>query len=107
MDIENMDSAVDYKELDAETQKKSVKLVVMHMKKKIPADTAGVDRVLDWIDDMDVLLEKEGFDKPEYIQMRKKLNDAIGWVVDTDLRHRLRNSWSSFGKALEKKAPRN
>ena len=95
------------REQDAQLQKKSVRLVVMHLKKKIAPTTPGIGYVLDWIDDMEALLEEEGFDKPEYVKMRKKLYDAIEWVPDTDIRHSLRNSWYSFGKAMEKKAPRN
>ena len=39
--------------------------------------------------------------------MRKKLNEAIGWITDVDVRNRLRNSWMSFGKAMEKKVSRH
>ena len=92
---------------DADLQKKSVKLVVMHLKKKVDPDAAGIDRVLTWLGDMEELLEQEGFDRVIYMNMRKQLYEAIEWVFDVDLRHKLRNSWYSYGKAMDKKVPRN
>ena len=92
---------------DADLQKKSVKLVVMHLKKKVDPDAAGIDRVLVWLGEMEELLEKDGFDRVVYMNMRKELYEAIEWVFDVDLRHKLRNSWYSYGKAMDKKVPRN
>ncbi|MBE7058783.1 MAG: hypothetical protein E7387_06750 [Ruminococcaceae bacterium] len=92
---------------DADLQKKSVKLVVMHLKKKVDPDAAGIDRVLAWLGEMEDLLEKDGFDRVVYMNMRKQLYEAIEWVFDVDLRHKLRNSWYSYGKAMDKKVPRN
>ena len=92
---------------DADLQKKSVKLVVMHLKKKIDPDAAGIDRLLAWLGEMEELLEKDGFDRVVYMNMRKQLYEAIEWVFDVDLRHKLRNSWYSYGKAMDKKVPRN
>lgn len=92
---------------DADLQKKSVKLVVMHLKKKVDPDAAGIDRVLAWLAEMEELLEQEGFDRVVYMNMRKQLYEAIEWVFDVDLRHKLRNSWYSYGKAMDKKVPRN
>ncbi|MBR5280918.1 MAG: hypothetical protein IKU26_08140 [Clostridia bacterium] len=92
---------------DAELQKKSVKSVVFHLKKKVDPDAAGIDRVCAWIADMDALLAQDGFNRSEYLEMRKKLNDAIEWVFDVELRHKLRNSWYSFGKAMDKKVPKH
>ncbi len=92
---------------DAELQKKSVKSVVFHLKKKVDPDAAGIDRVCAWIADMDALLAQDGFNRGEYLEMRKKLNDAIEWVFDVELRHKLRNSWYSFGKAMDKKVPKH
>ena len=45
---------------DAELQKKSVKSVVFHLKKKVDPDAAGIDRVCAWIADMDALLAQIG-----------------------------------------------
>jgi len=92
---------------DADLQKKSVKLVVMHLKKKVDPDAAGIDRLLAWLGEMEELLEKDGFDRVVYMNMRKQLYEAIEWVFDVDLRHKLRNSWYSYGKAMDKKVPRN
>lgn len=92
---------------DAELQKKSVKSVVFHLKKKVDPNAAGIDRVCAWLADMDALLTQDGFNRSEYLEMRKKLNDAIEWVFDVELRHKLRNSWYSFGKAMDKKVPKH
>lgn len=92
---------------DADLQKKSVKLVVMHLKKKVDPDAAGIDRVLTWLGEMEELLEQEDFDRVVYMNKRKELYEAIEWVFDVDLRHKLRNSWYSYGKAMDKKVPRN
>ena len=92
---------------DADLQKKSVKLVVMHLKKKVDPDAAGIDKVLMWLAEMEELLEQDGFDRVVYMNMRKQLYEAIEWVFDVDLRHKLRNSWYSYGKAMDKKVPRN
>ncbi len=97
----------DIKLLDAALQKKSVKLVVMHLAKKINPDIPSIGYVYAWLEEMEALLAKKDFVKSEYLEMRKKLYDAIEWIPDVEIRHRLRNSWYSFGKALEKKAPRN
>ena len=107
MTVDGGSGNTDMKLLDAALQKKSVKLVVMHLEKKIDPETPGIGNLLAWLEDMEKLLAKEAFVKAEYIDMRKKLYDAIEWVPDVEIRHRLRNSWYSYGKALEKKAPRN
>ena len=91
---------------DADLQKKSVKLVVLHLKKKIDPDAAGIDRVCQWIDQMEILLAEDGFDRAKYLEMKKRLFEATEWVFDVDLRHKLRNSWYSFGKAMDKKVPK-
>ena len=69
---------------DADLQKKSVKLVVMHLKKKVDPDAAGIDRLLAWLGEMEELLEKDGFDRVVYMNMRKQLYEAIEWVLDVD-----------------------
>ena len=92
---------------DADLQKKSVKLVVVHLRKKVDPNAAGIDRVLNWLSDMETLLEQDGFDRSAYLNMRQQLYEAIEWVFDVDLRHKLRNSWYSYGKAMDKKVPRS
>ena len=106
MTVNGGSETTDIKLLDAALQKKSIKLVVMHLEKKISAETPGIGNVLAWLDEMNLLLEQDDYVKADYIKMRKKLYDAIEWVPDTETRQRLRNSWYSFGKALEKKVPR-
>ena len=91
---------------DADLQKKSVKLVVLNLNKKIDPDAAGIDRVCQWIDQMEILLAEDGFDRAKYLEMKKRLFEATEWVFDVDLRHKLRNSWYSFGKAMDKKVPK-
>jgi len=92
---------------DADLQKKSIKLVVMHLRKKVDPTAQGISRVCEWIDDMEDLLSQESYNRADYFEMRKKLYDSIEWVMDVELRGSLRNSWTSFGKAMTKKAPRN
>lgn len=91
---------------DADLQKKSVKLVVMHLRKKVDEDEPGINQVLEWLNKMEKILDKDGFDRSEYLEMRKQLYNAIEWVFNADVRAKLRSSWYSFGKAMEKKVPR-
>jgi len=53
---------------------------------------------------MEELLKAEEFDIKEYHRMRRQLNSVIESTLDEEMRIKLRNSWHSFGKALEKKA---
>ena len=99
--------ADDFKALDAVLQKKSVKSVVMHLEKKVSPDIPGSANLFNWIAEMNRLLDEDGYDKTKYLEMRKKLNEAIGWITDVYVRNRLRNSWMSFGKAMEKKVSRH
>src|SRR5690554_3656218 len=92
---------------DADVKRKAVKLVIAHMKRKLPEDTTGLELVLGWITEMEEVLSKEEFDILEYIEMRKSLNDVIERTLDEELRFKLRDSWYSFGKALERKAKRH
>ncbi len=106
MAVNGGSESTDIKLLDAALQKKTVKSVVMHLERKIDPDAPGIGNLLAWLEEMKELLEQEEYVKADYMQMRKKLYDAIEWVPDTDLRNKLRNSWLSFGKALDKKVPR-
>lgn len=47
---------------------------------------------------------KEEFDLKEYYAMRKQLNSVVESTFDQEMRGKIRNSWHSFGKALDKKA---
>jgi hypothetical protein len=91
---------------DADLQKRSVKLVVMHLKKKVDPKVPGIQNVIEWIDKMDEVLAKDEFDRAEYLEMRRQLYNAIEWVIDVDVRASLRRSWYSFGKAMDKKVPK-
>lgn len=89
---------------DIDVKRKAVKLVVAHLKKKIPQNEfIGMENITNWIKGMEALLEKEDFILAEYIEMRRDLNDVIERTVDGELRFKLRDSWYSLGKALDKK----
>ena len=88
---------------DAEVKRKAVKLVISHMKKKVAQEFVGADHVNEWITDMDKLLENSEFELIEYIRMRRNLNDVIERTLDENMRFKLRDSWYSFGRALDKK----
>ncbi|MGI6668787.1 MAG: hypothetical protein ACOX4M_05040 [Acetivibrionales bacterium] len=89
---------------DNDVKRKATKLVVAHLKKKLPEDDfIGKENISNWIDDMEELLAKDEFVMIEYIEMRKRLNDVIERTVDEELRFKLRDSWYSLGKAYDKK----
>ncbi|HHY63663.1 MAG TPA: hypothetical protein GX501_01320 [Clostridiaceae bacterium] len=88
---------------EAEVKRKAVKLVVAHLKKKITKEYMGIQYLLAWLEEMDELLNKEEFDIKEYYAMRKQLNSVIESTLDEEMRGKIRNSWHSFGKALDKK----
>ena len=91
---------------DADVKRKAVKLVVAHLKKKASKEFMGIDYLMDWLEEMDALLEKEEFDIREYHRMRRQFNDVIESTLDEGMRKKLRDSWYSMGKALDKKAKR-
>jgi len=89
---------------DNDVKRRAVKLVVAHLKRKLPEnDFIGKEHITNWINEMDELLKKEEFELIEYIQMRRNLNDVIERTVDEEIRYRIRDSWYSMGKALDKK----
>lgn len=88
---------------ETEVKKKAVKLVVAHLKKKISREYMGIQYLISWLEEMDELLNKEEFDIKEYYAMRKQLNSVIESTLDEEMRGKIRNSWHSFGKALDKK----
>ena len=65
---------------DADLQKKSVKLVVMHLKKKVDPDAAGIDRVLVWLGEMEELLEK-----CEFLVDFKAVKEGNVWCTTNDM----------------------
>ncbi len=88
---------------DFDVKRKAAKLVVSHLKKKLPNEFIGSDRVNDWISEMEQLLGKKDFNMLEYIHMRRALNEVIEEIPDEEIRFKLRDSWYSLGKALDKK----
>ena len=88
---------------DADIKRKAVKLVVVHIRKKTAKDFLGREYVENWADEMAELLKKTDFNIKEYVEMRRKLNDIIERILDEEMRFKLRDSWYSFGKALDKK----
>lgn len=89
---------------DNEVKKKAIKLVIAHLKRKVSKEYMGIEYLIDWLEEMDELLKAEEFDIKEYHRMRRQLNSVIESTLDEEMRIKLRNSWHSFGKALEKKA---
>lgn len=89
---------------DYDVKKKAVKLVIVHLKRKLTREFIGSEYVNQWVMEMDELLSKSDFAISEYIAMRKKLNDVIESTLDEEIRFKLRDSWYSLGKALDKKA---
>ncbi len=88
---------------DADVKRKAVKLVIAHLKKKVTGEFIGSEHITEWISDIEKLLEKPEFNLVEYIEMRRNLNDVIERTLDEEMRFRLRDSWYSLGKAMEKK----
>ena len=52
---------------------------------------------------MEKLIEKPEFVMSEYLEMKRQLNDVIERILDEEMRYKIRDSWYSFGKALDKK----
>lgn len=92
---------------DIDIKRKAVKLVIVHLKKKVAKEFLGSEHINEWITDIEKLLEKQEFNIIEYIEMRKQLNDLIERTLDEEIRFKLRDSWYSFGKALDKKVKIN
>lgn len=89
--------------IDNDIKRKAVKLVVAHIKKKLPDNFEGNTALDQWLINIDELLLKEEFKINEYYEMRTELNDVVDSLIEDELRFKLRDSWYSFGKALEKK----
>lgn len=88
---------------ELDVKRKAVKLVVAHLKKKVSKEYMGIEYLIDWLGEMDELLSREDFDIKEYYGMRRQLNSVIESTLDEEMREKIRNSWHSFGKALDKK----
>jgi hypothetical protein len=88
---------------DIDVKRKAVKLVIAHLKKKVTGEFIGSEHIIDWVSEIEKLLEKSEFNMIEYIEMRRNLNDVIERTLDEEMRFKLRDSWYSLGKALDKK----
>ncbi len=88
---------------DIDVKRKAMKLVISHLKKKVAQEYLGSEHIHDWIESVEKLLEKSEFNIVEYYEKRKELNDVIESTPDGEMRFKLRDSWYSFGKALDKK----
>lgn len=88
---------------DADVKRKAVKLVISHLKKKVPNEFIGAQHLSDWIHEFEELLSKPEFVLKEYLDMRKSFTDVIESTPDEEIRFKLRDSWYSMGKALDKK----
>ncbi len=88
---------------ELDVKRKAVKLVIAHLKKKVSKEYLGIEYLVNWLDEMDELLKKEDFDIKEYYAMRRELNSVVESTLDEEMRGKIRNSWQSFGKALDKK----
>lgn len=92
---------------DSDAKKKAIKLIVVHIKKKIAKEFLGSEYITQWISEMEELLSKDEFNSTDYIKMRKKLNEVIECTLDEEIRFKLRDSWCSFGRALDRKPKAN
>ena len=92
---------------DDDVKRKAAKLVIVHLKKKIAKDFPGKEYVSNWIEEMEELLGKDEFVLSEYHEKRHAFNDAIERTLDYEMRSRLRDSWYSLWKALDKKGKQN
>jgi len=91
---------------DIDVKRKAVKLVITHLKKKVSNEFIGKEHISNWVAAMEELLNKPEFDVIEYFEMRKKLNDVIERTLDEEMRYKIRDSWYSLGRALDKKVKR-
>jgi len=92
---------------DIDVKRKAVKLVITHLKKKVENDFLTEEHIVNWITEMEELLSKPDFNLSEYYEMRRKLNDVIERTLDEEMRFKIRDSWYSLGRALDKKVKQN
>ena len=84
---------------DVDVKRKAVKLVISHLKKKVPKDFIGAKHLEEWVTDIENLLNKPEFIMKEYIEMRKSFTDVIESSPDEEIRFKLRDSWFKIGRA--------
>ena len=88
---------------DDDVKRKALKSVLLHIRKKMPPDHELIGYFNEWAAEMEELLERPEFEKAAFYDMRHKLNNIIEKTYDGDIRFKLRDSWYSLGKALDKK----
>lgn len=88
---------------DSDVKKKAIKQVIIHLKKKITSEYVGSENLKEWIVQIEEILAKDEFVIKDYIIARKSLNDIIERTLDEEMRFKLRDSWYSLGKAMDKK----
>lgn len=88
---------------DSDVKKKAIKQVIIHLKKKITSEYVGSENLKEWIVQIEEILAKDEFVIKDYIMARKSLNDIIERTLDEEIRFKLRDSWYSLGKAMDKK----
>jgi uncharacterized protein (DUF2344 family) len=88
---------------DSDVKKKAIKQVIIHLKKKITAEYVGSENLKEWIVQIEEIMAKDEFVIKDYISARKALNDIIERTLDEEIRFKLRDSWYSLGKAMDKK----
>lgn len=90
---------------DLDVKKKAVRLVITHLKRKIDdVEFSGKNQVENWIGEMEEIINEPEFSVPKSFEMRRSLNDIIERTPDEEIRFRIRDSWYSMGRALDKKA---
>ena len=90
---------------DNDVKRKAVKHVILYMKKKADGSFTGKEQLMQWIEEMTLLLaDEEKFIPADYHAMRKRLNGIVESITEHDRRVSLRNSWLSLGKALDRRA---
>lgn len=92
---------------DTDVKRKAIKQVVLHIRKKITTEYVGSESLMEWIAQIEEILKRDEFAIKDYIKARKELNDIIERTLDEQMRFKLRDSWFSLGKAMEKKAKLN
>ena len=92
---------------DNDVKKKAVRLVISHLKKKLTYEFVGIDHLREWIENAEKFIDENEFVISEYYALRTSLNDVIERITDENMRFKVRDSWFSMGRALDKKAPKN
>jgi uncharacterized membrane protein len=88
---------------DEDVKRKAVRSVLLHARKKVPSNYEIIAQFNAWASETEAILERPDFDRAALFEARHRLNDLIERTYDPETRFKLRDSWVSFGKALDKK----